>query len=293
VAESTDGWVAVAKASAPPGRRFGRLNYPFWIGLVIVAGIALLGLAAPLLPISDPYALQYDDSLQSPSFEHFFGTDSLGRDVFSRVIYGARVDLLLGFVTAFLSFIIGVSAGTAAGYFRGATEIVVMRLVDTLISFPFLVLVLTIVAAIGPGLTGVYIGIVVVSWTIYARITYSEMLVLRERQFILAARTLGFSDVRIIFRHAVPNLIRSNVVFSLSDVILNILALASLSYLGVGVQPPQPEWGALIASGQTYLLTAWWITTLPGFVVVVFGAGLIMLGEGLADRMNVDAAPHA
>jgi peptide/nickel transport system permease protein len=168
-----------------------------------------------------------------------------------------------------------------------------MRLVDTLIAFPFLVLVLAIVGMVGPGLLGVYIGIIVVSWTIYARITYSEMLVLRERQYILAARTLGYSDWRILIRHAIPNLLRPNLVVSLVDVVLNVLALASLSYLGLGVKPPTPELGSLIAGGQPYLLTGWWITTLPGLVVVLLGVGFSLVGEAVADRLSVAQATTA
>jgi peptide/nickel transport system permease protein len=287
------GGIPVVDPSAAhnPSRR--ATQFSFWFGVFIVAGFALLSFAAPLLPFQDPYAVDYQASLQSPSFAHLFGTDTLGRDMFSRVVYGSQVDLVLGFVTTYVSLILGMVAGAFAGYFRGLRETVVMRLSDTLISFPFLVLVLAIVAVVGPGLIGVYVGIVVVSWTVYARISYSEMLVLRERQFILAARTLGLSDSRVIFRHAIPNLLRPNLVFSVSDVVLNILALTALSYLGVGVKPPTPEWGALIASGQPYLLSAWWITTLPGLVVVVFGVGLIMLGEGVADRLSVDAVPQA
>ncbi len=263
------------------------------VGALIIAGVTVVSLAAPLLHLADPAATDYEAILQAPSLAHIFGTDNLGRDLFSRVVYGAQIDLLLGVVTTYVSLLIGVAAGAIAGYFGGWPEAVVMRVVDTLLAFPFIVVVLAIVAIIGPGLIGVYIGVILVSWTVYARITYSEMRLLRERQFILAARTLGFSDIRVIFHHAIPNLLRPNLVFSMSDVTLNILILASLSYLGVGVQPPTPEWGALIAGGQTYLLTAWWITTLPGLVVVFVGIGFSLLGEGVADRLSVDAVPHA
>jgi peptide/nickel transport system permease protein len=264
-----------------------------WVGLAIVLSIAGLSVAAPLLPISGPNVVDVKAALQPPSLAHVFGTDNLGRDMFSRVVYGAQVDLLLGVVTTYVSLIIGVAVGAFAGYFRGKRESFLMRLVDTLIAFPFIVLVLAIVGLVGPGLIGVYIGIIIVSWTVYARITYSEMLVLRERQFILAARTLGYSDSRVIFRHAIPNLLRPNIVFSLSDVVLNILALAALSFLGVGVKPPTPELGSLIAGGQPYLLTAWWITTLPGLIVVLIGVGFILFGEGVADRFSVHAVAKA
>lgn len=258
----------------------------FWLGALIVIGVVGLCFAAPLLPLTDPDALDYTAVLQPPSLAHFFGTDELGRDMFVRVLTGGAIDIQLGFITTYVSLVIGVALGAIAGYFRGVRETVIMRLVDTMIAFPFIVLILSIVAVVGPGLGGVYVAIIVIGWTLYARLTYSEMLALRERQFILAARTLGFSDSRVILRHAIPNLLRPSLVFSLSDLILNILVLVGLSYLGVGVQPPQAEWGALIAGGQSNLLTGWWISTLPGLVVVLLGVGVSLFGDGLADRLG-------
>jgi peptide/nickel transport system permease protein len=161
-----------------------------------------------------------------------------------------------------------------------------MRLVDVVIAFPFLILVIAILAIVGPGLTGLYIAVLAVGWSIYARLTRAEMLVLREQQFMLAAQALGFSRRRIILRHAMPNLLRPNLVFSMADFVLNILLVASLSYLGLGVQPPTPEWGAIVADGQNFLLNAWWITTLTGLVIVVVGVGLSLIGDGLAERMG-------
>jgi peptide/nickel transport system permease protein len=255
------------------------------IGLFIVLGTYAVGLLAPLFGIGDPLKLDYDSALLPPSFAHPFGTDSIGRDMFIRVIYGARVDLTLGFVTATVSMLIGMALGVYAGYFGGIRESLIMRTVDAVLSLPFLVLVLAIVAAVGPGLVGVYVAIIAVSWTIYARISYSQMLVLREKQFILAARTLAFGDARIVFKHALPNLFGPNVAWLISDIIANILGLAILSYLGVGIQPPDPEWGALIADGQTYLRTAWWISTIPGLVLVVVGIGFLLIGDWFTTRL--------
>lgn len=262
------------------------------IGLAVVGSVLFVSVAAPFLPFADPLSIDYRALLLPPSLEHPFGTDNLGRDVFSRTIYGARIDLQLGALTVLASMMVGICLGIAAGFYRGIVEVVIMRTVDALLGFPFLVLVLAIVAIVGPGLSGVYIGIIAVGWTVYARITFSEMLVLRERQFILAARTLGYSDARIIFRHALPNLVRANIAFMMSDVVLNILGLASLSYLGVGVAPPSPEWGALIASGQELLFTAWWVSIMPGVLIVVVGIGFSLLGEGLAEWFSVDTAGH-
>jgi peptide/nickel transport system permease protein len=261
-----------------------------WAGLAIVATYVVIAAAAPILPLADPYGTDYGAVLQPPSASHWFGTDDVGRDIFSRVVYGARLDLAFGLAGAYFSLVIGLVAGAVAGYFGGWRETTIMRIVDVTFAFPFIVLVLVMVAVVGPGVLGVYVGVIVASWPLYARLTYSEMRVLREREFILAARTLGFRDRHVILRHAIPNVFRPNLVISLSDLISNILVFASLSYLGVGVQPPTAEWGSIIAGGQTYLLTAWWISTLPGLVVVVFGVGASLLGEGLADRWSTNAA---
>jgi peptide/nickel transport system permease protein len=258
------------------------------IGLTIVGGLALVSFLAPVLGIGNPFAINPKIRLQPPSLPHPFGTDELGRDMLVRVIYGARIDLTLGLITATISLLLGMAVGTFAGFYRGARETIIMRTVDAFLAIPFLVLVLAIVTVVGPGLLGVYIGIIAVSWTIYARITYSEMLSLRERQFIMSARTLGFSNRRILFRHALPNLARSNIAWFMSDIVANIVVLASLSYLGVGVQPPEPEWGALIAGGQNYLLTAWWISTIPGIVVVITGIGFVLLAEWVAEQIAGD-----
>jgi peptide/nickel transport system permease protein len=161
-----------------------------------------------------------------------------------------------------------------------------MRAVDVMLALPFMVLVLAIVAVTGPGLRGVYIGMIAVSWAMYARLTRAEMLTLRGQQFMLAARGLGFATRRILWRHAFPNVLRPNLVFSMADVVLNILALAALSFLGLGVQPPGAELGAIIAEGQSFLLTAWWIATLPGLFLVVLGAGFSLVGDALADRLG-------
>lgn len=257
-----------------------------WAGSAIVAVVALAAVLAGILAPYPPNEQNLLDTLQAPSGSHLFGTDELGRDVFSRVLYGLRVDLLLGIVTTYVPLIFGMTLGALAGYYGGWRESVVMRTADITIALPFIVLVLAIVAIVGPGLKGVYIGLTFVSWALYARLTRAEMLVLREQQFMVAARSLGYSTPRIVFRHAIPHLLRPNIVFSMADIVLNILALASLSYLGVGVQPPQAELGAIIAEGQQYLLSAWWITSLPGFVLVLLGVGFSLVGDGFADRFG-------
>jgi peptide/nickel transport system permease protein len=265
-------------------RRFS--NVTLYVGAAIVLVFVIVAVAAPLVAPHNPTEQDLLSAFQGPSVSHPFGTDSLGQDIFSRVLYGLRTDLLLGVVCTYVPLVIGMLLGACAGYFRGPVESVIMGLVDLTIALPFLVLVLAIVAVAGPGLTGVYIGLIVISWALYARITRAEMLVLRDQQFILAGRALGYSTPRILFRHALPNLLRPNLVFSMADIVLNILALAALSYLGVGVAPGSPELGAIIFDGQPYLLTAWWITTLPGFALVVLGAGFSLVGDALADRFG-------
>lgn len=273
-----------AAASPPKPRR--RIRWNLVIGLFIVVATLLLSILAPHLPLPGPNEVDYHARLMPPSFSHFFGTDNLGRDMFSRVVYGAQIDLAVGFVTVAASMVIGILLGLIAASFGGAIETIIMRVVDALLAFPFIVLVLAIVAVIGPGLTGVIVGMIGVGWTVYARITFSEMRALRERQFMLAAQTLGYRRTRILLRHALPNVLRPNIAFSISDVILNILGLAGLSYLGAAVKPPTPEWGALISAGQAFLQTGWWISTLPGVAIVIVGIGFSLLGEGVADALG-------
>jgi peptide/nickel transport system permease protein len=261
-------------------------NYTLWAGVFIVLITMFLSLAAPLLGFAEPNKTDLLNVLSPPSWEHPFGTDDLGRDILTRVLYAGRIDFSFGLITTYISLVIGLALGALAGYFGGLLDTVVMRTVDLVISFPFIILILAITAITGPGLSGAYIGVLIVSWALYARLTRGEMLALRQKQYILNAQTLGYKTWRIIFVHSIPNLLRSNLVFSMSDIVLNILTLASLSYLGLGVRPPTPEWGEIVAQGQRNLLTAWWVSTLPGLVIVLVGVGFSLIGDGLADRLG-------
>jgi peptide/nickel transport system permease protein len=261
-------------------------NVTFYAGLAILVGAALCAIFAPLIAPYPPNEIDLTARLLPPSTEHVMGTDTFGRDIASRVIYAIRIDLQVIFIITYVPLVIGMVIGAFSGYFGGWRDSFAMRLVDGVIAFPFLVLVIAIVAIAGVGLTGIYIGVLAVGWALYARLTRSEMLVLREQDFMLAARGLGYSTGRIIFRHAMPNLLRSNIVFSAADLVLNLLLLASLSYLGLGVQPPTAELGSMVAEGQGVLLQAWWVATLPGLVIVVLGVSFSMIGDGLADRLG-------
>lgn len=265
--------------------RWSRVSLLTGIAIVtLVVGLAILG---PFF-LGDPNKPQLADSLQPPSIQHIFGTDSLGRDVFTRVAYGGRIDLTFGLITTYVPLVLGLVLGALSGYAGGRTDSVVMRFVDLVIAFPLMVLVLALVAILGSGLWGAYLGVFIVGWALYARITRAEMLSVRERQYILAAEALGYSTRRIVFRHALPNLLRASLVFSMADIVLNILTLAALSYLGLGVQPPTPEWGAIVAEGQGYLRTAWWISTFSGLTIVLTGVGFSLIGDGIADRLGSD-----
>jgi peptide/nickel transport system permease protein len=281
----------VVLAQLPRLRRQARADrrwasWTLYVGVAIVGLVGLAAVVAPLIAPSTPTAQDLANAFQPPSLAHLMGTDNLGRDIFSRVVYAARTDLQIGLIMTYVPLLAGVLLGALAGYFGGWIDTMIMRLVDVVIAFPFLVLVIAILAVVGPGLKGMYIAVLSVGWSMYARLTRAEMLVLREQQFVLAAEALGFSRRRIIFRHAVPNLLRPNIVFSMADFVLNILLAASLSFLGLGVRPPTPEWGAMVAEGQNFLLNAWWITTLPGVVIVIVGIGLSLIGDGLAERLG-------
>lgn len=257
--------------------------------------IAILLFAAILAPLIAPYGqneLDFSNILSGPSGSHFFGTDSAGRDVFSRTLYALRIDLAIVVAVTYIPLPIGVLVGAVAGYFGGVLDAIISRIADTMIAFPFMVLVIAVIAIVGPGVKGVLIGVPIVAWALYARLARSEMLVMREQPFMLATTALGYTTRRAIFRHAVPNLLRACLIYSTLDMVVNLLLLASLAYLGLGAQPPNAELGSIIADGQNTLLSAWWVATLPGLVVVLFGIGAGLLGDGLSDgRLRGEGTP--
>ncbi len=259
-------------------------SWPFSLkmGIMVIGLVALAGIFAPLLTPYNPIVQDYGSVLLPPSAQHPFGTDNLGRDLFARVLFGARIDLQIGLITTYVPLLYGLALGAIAGYIGGWFDTLLMRLVDVAIAFPFLVLIIVILAILGPGIQNMYIAVFAVAWTMYARLARADMLVIREQEYMLAARALGYGPLRIVFRHALPNLLAPSLVFSMSDIVLNILLASSLSFLGMGVQPPAPEWGAIVADGRDFLLQAWWITTLPGIAIVITGLGFSLIGDGLS-----------
>jgi peptide/nickel transport system permease protein len=256
------------------------------VGTAIMVVILFGAIFAPWVAPYDPYFQDFAAALQPPGVAHLFGTDSLGRDIFSRVIYGARIDLQIGLITTYVPMSYGMLLGAYSGYVGGWVDAVVMRILDTAMAFPFLVLIIVILAILGPGVQNIYISVFLVAWTMYARLARAEMMVERTKDYITAARVLGFPTNRIILRHGLPNVINSSIVFSMSDFVLNILLVSGLSFLGLGIQPPTPEWGAMISEGKDFILQAWWISTMPGFVVVLTGTALSLIGDGLAQRLG-------
>ena len=265
---------------------YKNFNTNLKIGIIIFFIILLIGLFAPFLTQYDPLYQDYNSLLLPPSFNHWFGTDNYGRDIFTRVIYATRLDLQIGFYTTYVPLIYGVMIGAYSGYFGGSIDTIMMRLTDTAMAFPFLILIIFILSILGPGIQNIYIAVFLVAWTMYARLIRAEMLVEKNKDYIVAAQVLGFGTNRIIFKHAMPNIITSCIIFSMFDFVLNILLVSGLSFLGLGVQPPIPEWGAMVAEGRDFILTAWWISTLPGFFILLTGFALCLIGDGLSERFG-------
>jgi peptide/nickel transport system permease protein len=265
--------------------RGGRLSPALVTGLVMLGIVILVAAAAPLLTPYDPIEQRFADAFAPPlSPGHILGTDNFGRDIWSRIAYSTRLDLQIGFVSVLFPFIFGSLTGIATGYLGGKVDTVVMRVVDVLMAFPFLVLVIAIMSILGPGLTNLYIAVGAVGWIPYTRITRGETLATRHLEYIEAARTIGCTPGRVMLRHVLPNVIAPALIYVFTAMVLAILTGATLSFLGLGPQPPTPEWGAMIAEGRQFLLLAWWMTTLPGLALLVVGVALSLIGDGLAER---------
>lgn len=272
-----------------PRRRLKAGSIEAGMGMAIILGWLLLALGASLVAPYDPNGLDLAAVLAAPGEAHWFGTNNLGRDVLSRVLYGARFDIWMGFVGVVIPLVIGVGVGLISGYFGGLTDTVLMRLVDVTVAFPFFILVIAIVGVLGPGLANYFVALALVTWVAYARLVRAEVLVVRRLEYVQAARALGFSDAVIVLRHVLPNVLGSITIYAWTDAVMVILAGASLGFLGLGAQPPTAEWGVMIADGQPYIVQAWWICFFPGLAMVTLSLGFILVSDGLARRLRVSS----
>lgn len=270
----------------PFGLWLTRLPRPLIAGGLIIITSLMLAVFPSLFAPYDPLAFNYTALMQAPSWAHPWGTDNFGRDVLSRVIHAYTIDMQIAvFATAF-PFIFGTLVGALVGYAGGIAEMIFGRIVDAVITFPFLVLVIAIVSVLGPGLVNMYIAVSVVGWVFYARIISSEIKLQKRLDYADAGRAMGYTHIRIIFRHLLPNSITPAVVYLMTDMALAILLGSSLGYLGLGAQPPAAEWGVQIADGKNFMTTAWWISVFPGLAIIVTGLGFSLVGDGLAELLR-------
>lgn len=244
--------------------------------------VLLMAVVPQLFTGYDPLTQDMTALLQPPSAAHFFGTDNFGRDVFARVVYGARLDLEIGFFAMLIPAVFGTAVGIAAGYFGGKVDAVIMRILDVFIAFPTMVLAIAIVAILGSGVKNLFLAIWLVGWREYTRLVRSDVLVIRSSEYVEAAKSLGYSDLRIMFRHIFPNVASTVLVYAVSDIMMCMLMGASMSFLGLGVPTPTPEWGAIISEGKNYMMTAWWIVTFPGIMLALTGISISVAGQKLS-----------
>lgn len=259
-------------------------------GFIIIIGILLLAFLAPLITPYDPNAIDVKAILLSPSSQHLMGTDGLGRDVFSRMLFGARISLLVGMVAVGIATAIGIVLGAISGYYRGWVDIVIMRTVDVMLSIPTFFLILAVIAFLTPSIWNIMIVIGLTSWMGVTRLVRAEFLSLRGREFVLAAQTLGAKDRRLIFTHLLPNSLTPIIVSSVLGVASAVLIESGLSFLGLGVQAPQASWGNILTDGKEYIQFAWWLSLFPGLAILITVLGYNLLGEGLRDALDPRSA---
>jgi peptide/nickel transport system permease protein len=288
-AESPNSHSELASVTAPQQGGFWRRarHSPTFIAGSLITGSVIL--VAILAPVISPYSPNQQDLyhiLSGFSGQHLLGTDQLGRDELSRLFWAARTDLTVGVLAVIFPFCFGTFVGTVSGYFGGWFDNVVMRIVDVVIAFPFYVFVIGLVFVVGEGVKGIFIAYAVVDWVVYARAVRSTTLVVRESDYVAAAKGGGLGTRRVLLRHVLPNTITQAVVYAMNDIVLAIVAVVTLGYLGLGIQPPTPDWGTMISDAQPFLTTRWELATLPGIAVAITGLGLSLLGDGLADAFR-------
>lgn len=256
------------------------------IGSVVVLVLLLTALLAPLLAQYDPNDISMANKLLAPNMAHPMGTDELGRDMLSRVLYGARISILVGLEVVGVAVIIGTITGSVAGFFGGWIDEIIMRITDIFLAFPSLILAMAIAAAMGPGLNNAVIAASLTWWPWYTRLIRAQVLALRQFEYVDAARALGNTHAGIIRKHILPNCISPVIVQATMDIGFAIQLTAGLSFIGLGAQPPTPEWGAMISAGRMYMLTHWWYATFPGLAILVVVLGFNLLGDGLRDHLD-------
>lgn len=261
-------------------------NFAFTAGLILTLLLVIAALAAPLLAPHDPNVQDTSRRLEQPSRDHKLGLDDLGRDVLSRIIWGARVSLRVGFSVVVLASLVGITLGAISGYFGGVIDMIVMRLCDILLAFPGILLAIALVAVLGPSINNVVLALSIIGWVGYARLVRGQVLKVREMEYVVAAKALGAKSPRVIIRHVLPNVINPVIVMATLGLAGAILAEAALSFLGLGVQPPTPSWGAMLTAGRRYLGLANHLAIFPGAAIMIAVMGLNFLGDGLIDAMD-------
>lgn len=259
------------------------MNSKLLSGSIIISLLSIIAIFAPLLTKHNPSAITIEEALLAPSLTHLLGTDQLGRDLFSRMIYGARISLLVGVISVGIATLVGLFLGSLAGFFGGAPEALIMRFTDIMLCFPAFFLILSAAAILEPSIFNIMIIIGLTNWMPVARLVRAEILSLKEREFILAAKAMGVSNFRIIIRHLIPNALEPIIVTATLGIASAIMLESSLSFLGLGVQPPNPSWGNILAESRSALGVAWWLSLFPGIAILFTVLGFNLLGEGLRE----------
>ncbi|MDB5074141.1 MAG: nickel transporter permease [Chloroflexi bacterium] len=266
--------------------RRGKGRGKLYVGTLIVGAIAVLAIFSRVIAPFDPITQDLTSQFLPPSHAHLFGTDQFGRDVFSRAVYAASLDLQIAFLGTLFCMLLGVSIGVVAGYFGGIVDLIAGRLIDVVTAIPGIVAIIALIAALGSSMLNLYIALAVTGWTAYARLARGEVIAAKNLQYVQASRALGYTNRRIVLRHILPNVITPPLLFWITDMVGTVLLVTALSYLGLGPQPPTPEWGAMISEAQPFMLMAWWVPLFPGLGIVIAGIGLGLLGDGLADFLR-------
>lgn len=296
-AEDTADMVPAESVEAPPSQAY-IIFRKMWhlrlgvFGILLMAGLVIMALFAPWVATHDPLEQDILERLTPPAFmeggsiEHLLGTDQLGRDVYSRIVHGARISLTVGVSAVFVSMIIGVILGLFAGYFGGWIDAVVDFSVNAMLAFPFILLAMTLVIILGASMQNIILALGISNWPIFARVARIETRKLRDQEFVVAARAQGLSHYRIIFKHVLNNLAAAMLVIATVEVARSIIRETFLSFLGLGIQPPTPSWGLMLAEGRDYILTVWWLSTLPGIAIFLSCLGINLVGDALRDLLD-------